>query len=378
MEKSRLIDFMQNSDGLDKSDADSILQVINDFPYFQTGQILLAKALENRDHFQARQRIKIASVYSGDRARLRDLLTGKLIVKKEPVKSGETIIPESDKTVKTAPEEVKVIQLQPVIPEKMASTEVVLEEISTKGKEAINEINPEEKKIEPKEPVGEVHENFNLELLKLESKNPAPIEIPIGMEGNSIPVPEIKETILPIEREPEMTAGSYPSKELAANPKVNTENEPSFTCNEKQSFTDWLKSTKSGKFHVIPSNPIEDISKNNKVEEPKIVKVNKITPTPKKPAEVKNLNNNLINKFIDLNPRITPLRAEFFKPSHAARQSVKEDDSLVTETLAAIYIKQGNIARGIKAYENLILKFPQKSSYFAGLIEELKKNLNKK
>ena len=44
-----------------------------------------------------------------------------------------------------------------------------------------------------------------------------------------------------------------------------------------------------------------------------------------------------------------------------------------TETLAAIYADQGYFAEAKKIYSRLILRFPEKSAYFASLIEKLDK-----
>jgi tetratricopeptide (TPR) repeat protein len=46
-------------------------------------------------------------------------------------------------------------------------------------------------------------------------------------------------------------------------------------------------------------------------------------------------------------------------------------DLLVTETLAKIYIAQKNYAEARKVYEKLLLKFPEKSGYFASQIKLL-------
>jgi len=53
-----------------------------------------------------------------------------------------------------------------------------------------------------------------------------------------------------------------------------------------------------------------------------------------------------------------------------------DDEAFYTETLASIYIEQGFYKRALDVYAKLILLFPEKSSYFATLVKEIKNKYN--
>jgi hypothetical protein len=84
---------------------------------------------------------------------------------------------------------------------------------------------------------------------------------------------------------------------------------------------------------------------------------------------------NLIEKFIEENPVFKPTRIEVDKHEDISQGSIQDTDDIATETLAMIYTGQKLFDKAILVYEKLILKFPEKSTYFASQIEELRKNI---
>ena len=120
-----------------------------------------------------------------------------------------------------------------------------------------------------------------------------------------------------------------------------------FTTSEKHSFEEWLQLTK-----FLPIN--RDLEEN----EPKI------------DAE-KQKKLDLIDKFIEANPKIAPVTDLSKTPINISK--IKDEPThLMTETLAKVYLQQKKYSKAIQAYQILILKYPEKSSFFATRIEEIK------
>ncbi|MDO9185503.1 MAG: hypothetical protein Q7W13_05795 [Bacteroidia bacterium] len=124
-----------------------------------------------------------------------------------------------------------------------------------------------------------------------------------------------------------------------------------FDNSQAHSFTDWLK-------HA--SNVNEPAVEENKLDE----------SSSKKTAA------DLIDKFLREEPRMSKPKTEFYNPVNMAKQSVAEDITFVSETLAKIFVLQGNYIKALKAYENLRLKYPEKRLYFAAQIKNLRKLIN--
>ena len=83
-------------------------------------------------------------------------------------------------------------------------------------------------------------------------------------------------------------------------------------------------------------------------------------------------NYDLINRFLENKPRISPARETDDKPYHDLAENQAEPPDLISETLARIYMSQKYYSKAIHIYEKLCLKYPEKSGYFATQIEKIK------
>lgn len=86
----------------------------------------------------------------------------------------------------------------------------------------------------------------------------------------------------------------------------------------------------------------------------------------------------LLDSFVEKLPELKKKKTHpaVARPTQAESELTEEESSLVTETLARVYIKQKHYDKAIKAYEILRLKYPEKSGFFADRISEIKKLSN--
>ena len=65
-------------------------------------------------------------------------------------------------------------------------------------------------------------------------------------------------------------------------------------------------------------------------------------------------------------------KEKIFSPTNIAKMSLVANNEFVTETLANIYARQGQIVKAIEIYKQLSLKYPEKKTFFASRIRFLK------
>ena len=122
-----------------------------------------------------------------------------------------------------------------------------------------------------------------------------------------------------------------------------------FDKNETHSFGEWLKLTSFKP--IVRKETIE-------VTEEKV--------------DSKTKQFQLIDKFIQSNPKIQPIKKESTSFNPIKTES-NQTESLMTETLARIYLEQKNYKKAIQSYKILSLKYPEKSGFFADQIKAVKK-----
>ncbi len=144
------------------------------------------------------------------------------------------------------------------------------------------------------------------------------------------------------------------SPALEAQEKLEIGKPLAFSLTERHSFQEWLQLSK---FQPIERETTENTTNQEISSEVNFEKQKK---------------NVLIDKFIEANPKISPVKKDgeiptiFYEPSNA------DNSSLMTETLARVYLEQKKYQKAIQAYEILILKYPEKSSFFADRILDIK------
>jgi len=236
--------------------------------------------------------------------------------------------------------------------------DVELEAESSEADEASMEFEIDELENETEEATEPAADNLDAEIERIEGlaaqlRQEAPEEakteheetIPEALEGE----PESSESA---EAEQSIEEEPVNAEELNADLEVLPEADDSQApvLEEELSFSDWLRKLRDGEVDA-EQGPRHEIK-----------------------AKV-----DLLDSFVDKLPELkmkSRLGGSEASPSVNNPSPSREESEglgMVTETLAKVYIRQKHYKKAIQAYEILKLKYPEKSTFFASQILEIKK-----
>ena len=314
MKANDLSRYIEDPSVMGPADVPELSRLTREFPYFQAAHMLLTLAAKRFDAGAYQHSLRKTAIVATNRARLFELISR---FEEVPAMAG-SVPPKTE----LQPEPAKLKDNAGVLLK-------VVEHESEKAEAA--EVKPAEQKAPAEEPA----------LEKLE--------------------PEISRQVVT----------SFVEKEVLNTPALHKPQAPVSPPESVQpvSFGDWLSYLKKNN-----GQPYEQIEEAVKVD--KIKQAAQAEEKAAAEAERKSRKKALIDQIIEKNPGHIRARedAKFFTPESKARESLLDNEHLVTETLARIYALQGNTAKAIRAYQILSLKNPQKSAYFAGLIQKLRNN----
>ena len=430
MNRNQFISFMENPDKLSGKDDILLSELLINFPYFQTAHMLYAKSLHNQESILYNNQLKIAATFATDRKILYKLITKPKGLINQAIKTTEAVINiEQDKNnavieYKIVPEEAAPIKNENSIERNQLETieKVVLErpEIIVKQTvitEKAEEINIEKAEIKNEEII-KIQKEEALNLEKTEENILQAIvietaeEIAINTEKIDTSIDnnaeeQVVQNNSKIETKDLQIADDIVIEYVAQAAISKTEIDISnfvFKTKNNDDFKENIEIRPSNFILNIPTEQRTDF--NNEIQGP-IEKENSDSVTSEynfdstKPhsfiewlnyktnaIEIESVENiseekisnidaaDLIDKFLREAPKMSKPKTEFYNAVNMAKQSLADDITFVSETLAKIFVMQGNYNKALQAYENLRLKYPEKRLYFAAQIKNLRKLIN--
>uniref|UniRef100_UPI003570AB8F tetratricopeptide repeat protein n=1 Tax=Flavobacterium orientale TaxID=1756020 RepID=UPI003570AB8F len=310
---------------MNEKQAKALEAVLDNFPYFQSARALYLKGLYNQDSYKYNFALKHTAAHTSDRSVLFDFITSdeftiieKDIYERKLAELQDIIVNDSELLV-ASENSIQKEEVKKIIEVEIENVEISTEDTFSEDLAIIPEETEEFEAFEEKSISNEV------ELEIIEDRN-----TPAATHSEAIEIEDKLEIGKPI----------------------------AFSQNEKHSFEEWLQITK-----IQPINRTESCALS-------IKPTTEATPEIKKESNSKKKKIELIDKFIESNPKITPAKDVVEKATIAVESS--ENTQLMTETLARVYLEQKKYQKAIQAYEILILKYPEKSIFFADRIKDIK------
>jgi hypothetical protein len=336
-------------------------RVAREYPYFNSVQVLLARSYRHTGDHRFSDQLQVASQTSGDRLSLYHLLKEEIPVKVQTVESTE-VKASPPIAVPAAPIEKSVAPVAEIPNEETVIAEIVEEPVFVSPM-VIRPIAPTaENATREKEIVHEIISDIALPPL---APNPTP-SIPIPSQKTSEeekPVRDaLEDAILAraVSSSIELEVGEEQSEN--ENESEEEEIEREFEGND-DSFAAWI------------ARRAKDIGyQEDKPNSTRLPVYNESGQPRIHPGEnKKKTQQDLIDRFIQTNPRIQPGKSDEYDLENIARTSITEDLSVVSETMAVLLASQGKKEKARRVYRKLMELHPEKSVYFAAQLKILDK-----
>lgn len=397
MNASQFYQYIQNPDRMGIHDEVQLRGLLKEYPYFQSGQILLAKCLKNMDNYLFEKQLKLAALYAPNRSMLYTLLKNTNSNKQQAATVAETLAKatenksaEAEQSIETEPE--VLAEFTNELPEntyEVFTIESLAEdtyqhvfraEDSPLAEETEEAIAPEKSDLRSFEEMRESLKNIITAIEDRVAAAPQLLDETAGettaeQPVNAEPEPQLQETSVTetatekITELPKADTRDLQAAQRLIEQELEKHNEEMIAATEVHSFAGWLN---------LKSPSFEETKLLHKPTEEEIERIDFVAALETRVAEpvAKPLldMDSILENFMQHTPTISRPKAEFFNPVKSAKKSVEEDEDIATETLARIVLKQGNAPKAIRIYEKLILKYPDKSTIFAGQIEKIKQD----
>lgn len=372
MTNNRLKYLEQFPNSCTERDVESLEALILRFPYFSTPFVILAKFYHDQQNYKASEIIKKASLRVFNRAELYNYIHSENTT---PSSASEKQLPESnsgqsDRKLESpkqdfnnsSPEERgEIIQSE----EKIISADVSEDEALSNNEIETEEINVEIQKVVEPDRINNDITKETVENIDFTTEKPSEIiHEKVNLSAEILQENKIEEEVV-------LVNDFAINQNLGLDSSENTAevNKTIEIANPPANFFDWISKIDSSEPEEIKTS----FNYSNSKEEGEIQLINTLPSNKSKGFSLPaNEAIDLIDEFIRKSPQISRPKKEFFKAEKVAQKSLELSKEIVTETLAAIYAKQGHWEQAILAYQKLSLKFPQKQTYFAAIIEELK------